>query len=161
MSRSKVVTLVLTGLIAFGLTACGEDTTSGEATGSGNDTNTEAASTPEEEADADADAANKAEVLDLEEAKEFVKITACAGAPAKTVGVSATIEITNPLDEPMEYNGSLNFVDGSGTAVAEGIFSSGTLEPGASTTEEIPGDIYEPVQNVTCELTEVRSDLPA
>ena len=58
--------------------------------------------------------------------------------------------------------GSLNFVDGSGATIAEGVFNTGTIEPGATTTEEIPGaNIYEPVPEVTCELTEVKSDEPA
>jgi hypothetical protein len=158
MLRNKVVTLALAGFMALGLTACGDDQANdqadGQATGS-DTTSSEAAATEE-------DGAGSIGEVDLEDAKEFVKITTCEGAPAKSAGVAATVEVTNTLDEPIEYYGSVNFLDGSGVAVTQGVFNTGTLEPGATSTEDVPGpNVYEAVPNVTCELIDVKTDEPA
>lgn len=154
----RTVTAALAGLTAFVVTACGNDQTSDQTSDqTGGEPNASSTLAVDEK-----DAASPGSELDLETAKEFVKITVCAGAPAERIGVTATLEVTNTLDEPIEYYGSLNFLDGSGATIAEGVFNTGTIEPGATTTEEIPGaNIYEPVPEVTCELTEVKSDEPA
>ena len=78
------------------------------------------------------------------------------------MGVQATIEVTNTLDEPVEYHGSINFLDASGGVLTEGVFNTGTIKPGAKATEDIPGsNVYEAVPEVTCELVEVKADEPA
>jgi hypothetical protein len=153
MVRNRIVPAVLAAGMVFGFAACGDDNAADQpATTNENSQDTSAGS------EEDADAASPAGDIDLDEAKEFVKITACEGAPSLTV----TLEVTNQLDEPIEYYGTVNFLDGSGAVLTEGLFNTGTIEPGAKATEEIPGaNVYEAVPDVTCELMEVKSDNPA
>jgi hypothetical protein len=158
MSRNKAA--VLAALLTIGLAACGEeqagDNTSDQAKGrSGEPQSTEQAAEDEDDIRVDGP-------VDLDAAEKFVKITACVGAPDMPAGVAATVEVTNTLDVPMEYLGRIDFFDGAGAPLTEGVFNTGTLAPGAKATEEIPGaNVYSPVPNVTCELVEVKSDNPA
>jgi hypothetical protein len=79
----------------------------------------------------------------------------------RPLGVSAVVEVTNSFDEPWEYIGTLDFRDPTGKTVASGTFNTGTLEPGESSTEEVPGiNFYGSVPSVTCELVEARLDEP-
>lgn len=138
-----LLTSVLTTAALVGLTGCGDDNAQGgsetTATGEATEDQTETPAAPEEAP------------------REDVKITACKG----DAGLTATLEVTNSFDSPMEYHGTILFKDASGATVTEGLFNTGTLEPGATGTEEIPGaNIYEPVPGVTCELGEAELDEP-
>ena len=136
-----LLTSVLTTAALVGLTGCGgDDTAGGEAK---NDP------TPTSEPEAQ-------DVPD-EAPRDDLKITACAD----DAGLTATLEVTNSFDSPMEYHGTILFKDASGATVTEGLFNTGTLEAGATGTEEVPGpNIYEPVPGVTCELGEAELDEP-
>jgi hypothetical protein len=139
-----LLTSVLTTAALVGLTGCGEDNApSGDAKGG-----TETAATEEQAETPDAP----------EEApREDIEITACED----DAGLTATLEVTNSFDSPMEYHGTILFKDAAGATVTEGLFNTGTLEPGATGTEEIPGaNVYEPVPGVTCELGEAELDEP-
>jgi hypothetical protein len=155
MFRTKTVTLVLAAAVVLSLTACGGGDTTNDTT------NEQAADATRDDDGAAEDAASPGGEVDLEDAKSFVKVTACDGAPTQPIGVTATLKVTNTLDEPIEYYGSINFRDASGAVLTEGVFNTGTIEPGAKATEEIPGaNVYEAVPEVTCELIEVKADNP-
>lgn len=139
-----LLTSVLTTAALVGLTGCGDGGGDGNAQG-GTDPTTTAEDQPETP-----EAPEQAP-------REDVKITACEG----DAGLTATLEITNSFDRPIEYYGTILFKDASGTTITEGLYNTGTLEPGATGTEEIPGaNIYEPVPGVTCELGEAELDEP-
>ncbi len=136
-----LLTSVLTAAALVGLTGCGDD--GGNAEGNAGTTVTE--ETTEAQAAPD------------EAPRDDLKITACEDA----AGLTATLEVTNSFDSPMEYHGTILFKDASGATITEGLFNTGTLEAGATGTEEIPGaNIYEPVPGVTCELGEAELDEP-
>ena len=138
-----LLTSVLTTAALVGLTGCGDDGGDGTA-----QTGTEPAATEDQtETPAAPDQAPR----------EDLTITACVD----DAGLKATLEVTNSLDSPMEYHGTILFKDASGTTITEGLYNTGTLEPGATGTEEVPGpNIYEPVPGVTCELGEAELDEP-
>jgi hypothetical protein len=139
-----LLTSVLTTAALVGLTGCGDDGADGNAQGG-----TEPTATAEDQTETP-DAPEQAP-------REDVKITACEG----DAGLTATLEVTNSFDRPIEYHGTILFKDASGTTITEGLYNTGTLEPGATGTEEIPGaNVYEPVPGVTCELGEAELDEP-
>ena len=152
MRTSKLIAVLLGATALLGVSACGSDEPQDSATqqqGGQQETATE--DTSEE------DAENKAKNAD--ELAKDVEIVKCDAADA--IGVSATVEVTNSLDEPMEYIGTINFLDASGNVLTDGIFNTGTLEPGQTGTEEVPGaNVYEKVAKYTCELVEVKIDEP-
>lgn len=167
MFRNRVLTLSLTGLVVLGLASCGDEQAVSPANGADTESSAPAGSDEpaesEEPAESDEPAGGTSPGdVDLEAAKEFVTITACEGVPAHSAGVSATVEVTNTLDEPVEYYGAVNFLDGSGIVLTQGVFNTGTLEPGATSTEDVPGpNLYEAVPKVSCELIDLKSDNPA
>jgi hypothetical protein len=149
MRTAKTIAVLFAATAALGLSACGsdepQDSTAQE------QQETVAQDTQDTE---DKDAETKAKPAD--ELAKDVEIVACGDGGT----VSATVEVTNSLDEPMEYIGTINFLDASGAVLTDGVFNTGTLEPGAESTEEVPGAVYEKVQGVTCELVEVKIDEP-
>lgn len=51
--------------------------------------------------------------------------------------------------------------DAEGAQLTDGVFNTGTLEPGEKPTGAVPGaNVHELVKDVTCELTEVKIDEP-
>lgn len=138
-----LLTSVLTTAALVGLSGCGDD--GGDA---GNAQGGETTATEEQTETPDAPD---------EAPRDDLKITACED----TAGLTATLEVTNSFDSPMEYHGTILFKDASDATVTEGLFNTGTLEAGAKGTEEVPGpNIYEPVPGVTCELGEAELDEP-
>jgi len=147
LRKTALAALLATGAV-FGLAACGSD-------GAPADNASDGAGQAQEQ---QKDAEN--ESVDAEELKKDVKIVDCKSGDG--IGVSAVIEVTNSLDEPMEYFGTLTFLDASGKVVTDGLFNTGTLQPGEKSTEDIPGaNVYEVVQGATCEVAEVQLDEPA
>ncbi len=143
MRTAKIMTVLTAAVLALSACGGGEETSDTASTGTGT---TEA---PRQDDQQD----------DQKDLREDVEIVACESGTG--IGVSATITVTNSLAEPMEYYGTLNFLDAEGEQLAEGVFNTGTLEPGASSTEEIPAaNVYEVVQGVTCEVAEVKLDEP-
>lgn len=140
--RTAKIIAVLSAAV-FAMSACGGDETGA--------TDEKAPGTAQQQ-DEEAPPAEE----DLEKDVEIVECESGEG-----VGVNATIEVTNSLAEPMEYYGTINFLDSTGKQVAEGVFNTGTLQPGASSTEEIPAaNLYEAVPDATCEVAEVKLDEP-
>jgi hypothetical protein len=135
---------ILAGLALATLSGCGNDSSPGTPvvpTGGGD--------TPKQEQPKD-----DAPVGDL---KKDVKVVACEGG----TGVKATLEVTNSMKKPWEYYGTIKFLDGSGAELTEGLFNTGTLQPGQTAKEEIPGaNVYNKVPKVTCEVSEVKLDEP-
>lgn len=157
MRTAKIIAVLFAATTVLGVSACGSDE-QGDSGAQGQQTTTEAASDSDTEKDIrDKDAETKARSAD--ELAKNVEIVECAAGAR--MGVNATVEVTNSLDEPMEYIGTIIFRDGTGAQVTDGVFNTGTLEPGAKSTEAVPGaNVYEPVKGVTCELTEVKIDEP-
>ncbi len=151
LRNSALAALLATGAV-FGLAACGSDDSPSDKANAG--ASDGAGQTQEQQKDAENTS------VDPEELKKDVKIVDCkSGAGA---GVGAVIEVTNSLDEPMEYFGTLTFLDASGKVITDGLFNTGTLQPGETSTEDIPGaNVYEVVQGATCEVAEVKLDEPA
>lgn len=149
MLRNTVAAILLTTGAVLGLAACGGDDQPTAPTES-----TQAADQRDK---SEKDAENKATTAnDLKKDVEIVECKSGAG-----IGVSAVLKITNSQDEPMEYIALISFLDASGAQLTDGVFNTGTLQPGESKTEEIPGaNVYEVVQGATCEVTEVRLDEP-
>jgi hypothetical protein len=148
MGTAKIIAVLFAATAALGLTACGSDEPQ--------DSNVQE-ERPETAAEDthEKDAENKAK--DADELAKDVEIVKCEGG----AGVRATVEVTNSLDEPMEYIGTINFLDASGALLTDGVFNTGTLQPGEKGTEEVPGaNVYEQVQGATCELVEVKIDEP-
>lgn len=136
MRTGKIISVLFAATVALGVSACGSDDAQGSA--------------PEQQ---------ETTAQDTHELAKDVEIVSCAAADA--IGVSATVEVTNSLDEPMEYIGTINFLDSSGKVLTDGIFNTGTLQPGQTGTEEVPGaNVYEKVEEYTCELVEVKIDEP-
>ena len=151
MRTTKIIATLFAATAAFGLAACGSDDAQDNGAGS-----TEGQAQEQRDTSAE-DAETKAKSAD--ELKKDVKIASCESGQG--VGVTATVEVTNSLDEPMEYIGTINFLDASGKVLTDGIFNTGTLQPGQTGTEEVPGaNVYEVVQGATCELVEVKIDEP-
>lgn len=150
MLKNTALAVVFAGTAALGLTACGGDVAP---TGSAPQTQDQ----KDQKAKETKDAETKSK--DAPELKKDVKIVACeAGAHG---GVKATLEVTNSLDKPMEYLGTITFLDGSGAEVAEGLFNTGTLKAGEKVTEEIPGaNVYTKVTGLTCQVATVKLDEP-
>lgn len=147
LRKTALAALLATGAV-FGLAACGSDDAPADNASDG------AGQTQEQQKDAEN------EPMDAEELKKDVKIVDCKSGDG--IGVSAIIEVTNSLDEPMEYFGTLSFLDASGKEVTDGLFNTGTLQPGETSTEDIPGaNVYEVVPGATCEVAEVKLDEPA
>jgi hypothetical protein len=152
MRTAKIIAVLFAATAALGVSACGNDEPQSSAQGQ----QTAAPDTDGEDAGAK-DAETKAKSAD--ELAEDIEIVTCESG--QSAGVNATVEVTNSLDEPMEYIGTINFSDAAGTLLTEGYFNTGTLEPGASSTEEVPGaNVYEVVQGATCELVDVKIDEP-
>ena len=146
MHTGKIIAVLFAVTTALGVSACGDDS-QGSAQGQ-----QETAAQDTQEKDAETKA------KDADELAKDVEIVACGGGP---VGVDATVEVTNSLDVPMEYIGTINFLDASGAVITDGLFNTGTLEPGETSTEEVPGaNVYEKVEGATCELVEVKIDEP-
>lgn len=155
MRTAKIIAVLFAATTALGVSACGSDEP-GDSGAQGQQTTTDAASDTEKDVH-EKDAENKAK--DAEELAKDVEIVECASGAG--IGVSATVEVTNSLDEPMEYIGTIIFKDAKGAQLTDGVFNTGTLEPGKKSTEEVPGaNVYEVVKGVTCELTEVKIDEP-
>jgi hypothetical protein len=151
MRTAKTIATLFAATAVLGLSACGSDDAKDDATGNAGGQAQEQRDTAAE------DAENKAKSAD--ELKKDVTIASCESGAG--VGVKATVEVTNSLDEPMEYIGTINFLDASGKVLTDGLFNTGTLAPGAKSTEDVPGaNVYEVVQGVTCELVEVKIDEP-
>lgn len=157
MGKNTVAAVLFTTGAVFGLTACGGEagTTGAGGAGAG------ATSRPQSQAPQDKkgkDAQDPAK--DAPERKKDVKITACKSGGGDT-GVSAVLEVTNSLDEPMEYIAIVVFRDPSGAELTKGTFNTGTLQPGEKASEEIQGpNVYTVVENATCEVSEVELDEP-
>ncbi|SDI20170.1 hypothetical protein SAMN05192558_101166 [Actinokineospora alba] len=153
MLKNTALAAVFAGVAALGLTACGDTAPAGPAPQA---QDTQGQEKPKDKEAKDAETKAK----DAPELKKDVKIVTCeAGAHG---GVKATLEVTNSLDKPMEYIGTIIFVDGSGAEIADGLFNTGTLQPGAKATEEIPGaNVYTKVRGVTCKVAQVKVDEPA
>ena len=146
MRTGKIIAVLLTVTTALGVSACGDEPQDQGKPPSGT------ASEDTHEKDAETKAKN------ADELAGDVEIVQCGGG---AVGVDATVEVTNSLDVPMEYIGTIDFLDASGTVISDGVFNTGTLEPGEKSTEEVPGaNVYEKVEGVTCELVEVKIDEP-
>lgn len=143
MRRTVFAAFTLLGATALGLTGCGDDGGDG---GKPADKETAAAPAGDEQSDAD-------------RVKQDVEITSCE-LGERGIGVSATLEITNSASVPKAYHGTLNFLDASGATLAEGLFHSGTLEPGQSSTEEVPGQSYDYQGEISCELGEAEISDP-
>jgi len=155
MRTVKIIAVLFAATTVLGVGACGSDE-SGDSGAQGQQTTTEAASDAEKDVH-EKDAETKARSAD--ELAKDVEIVECASGAG--IGVSATVEVTNSLDEPMEYIGTIVFKDAKGAQLTDGVFNTGTLEPGKKSTEEVPGaNVYEVVKGVTCELTEVKIDEP-
>jgi hypothetical protein len=155
MRTVKIIAVLFAATTVLGVSACGSDE-SGDSGAQGQQTTTEAASDAEKDVH-EKDAETKARSAD--ELAKDVEIVECASGAG--IGVSATVEVTNSLDEPMEYIGTIIFKDAKGAQLTDGVFNTGTLEPGKKSTEEVPGaNVYEVVKGVTCELTEVKIDEP-
>jgi len=143
MRTAKILTVLSAAV--FALSACG-----GDDTGAADQKEQDTGTTRQQEDEG---------LPSGEDLKKDVEIVKCESGAG--VGVNATIEVTNSLDEPMEYYGTLNFLDPAGKQLAEGLFNTGTLQPGASSTEEIPAaNLYEVVEGATCEVVEVKLDEP-
>lgn len=157
MRTVKIIAVLFAATTVLGVSACGSDE-QGDSGAQGQQTGTEAASDADTEKDVhEKDAETKAKSAD--ELAKDVEIVECASGAG--IGVSATVEVTNSLDEPMEYIGTIIFKDAKGAQLTDGVFNTGTLEPGKKSTEEVPGaNVYEVVKGVTCELTEVKIDEP-
>ncbi len=148
MRTGKIISVLFAATVALGVSACGSDDAQGSAP---EQHETTAQDTHEKDAESKA--------RNADELAKDVEIVSCAAADA--IGVSATVEVTNSLDEPMEYIGTINFLDASGKVLTDGIFNTGTLQPGQTGTEEVPGaNVYEKVDGYTCELVEVKIDEP-
>ncbi len=148
MRTGKIISVLFAATVALGVSACGSDDAQGSAP---EQHETTAQDTHEKDAETKA--------RNADELAKDVEIVSCAAADA--IGVSATVEVTNSLDEPMEYIGTINFLDASGKVLTDGIFNTGTLQPGQTGTEEVPGaNVYEKVDEYTCELVEVKIDEP-
>jgi hypothetical protein len=146
-----LLTSVLMSAALVGLTGCGDD--SGGGAQGGTEPTTESTATE----DQTEDQTEAPDGASEEAPREDVKITACGG----DAGLTATLEVTNSFDHPIEYYGTILFKDASGTTLTEGLYNTGTLEPGATGAEEIPGaNVYEPVPGVTCELGDAKLDEP-
>ena len=149
MRTTKIIALLFAATAAMGVSACGDDESP--------DANAQEQQESSAEDTHEKDAETKARSAD--ELAKDVEIVTCNDGDA--IGVSATVEVTNSLDEPMEYIGTINFLDASGSVLTDGIFNTGTLEPGQTGTEEVPGaNVYEKVEKYTCELIEVKIDEP-
>lgn len=149
MRTAKIIAVLFAATAALGVSACGSDETGDETNVQEQRPETTAKDTHEQ------DAENKARSAD--ELAKDVEIVKCESG----AGVSATVEVTNSLDEPMEYIGTINFLDASGAPLTEGLFNTGTLQPGEKGTEEVPGaNVYERVEGATCELVDVKIDEP-
>jgi hypothetical protein len=153
MRTAKIIAVLFAATTALGVSACGGDD-QGDSGAQGQQTTTEAAAEKDVH---EKDAETKARSAD--ELAKDVEIVECASGAG--IGVSATVEVTNSLDEPMEYIGTIIFKDAEGAQLTDGVFNTGTLEPGKKSTEAVPGaNVYEVVKGVTCELTEVKIDEP-
>jgi hypothetical protein len=164
MSKIKIVAAVLGITALLGVSACGGGEPSGGVAreqdgGQAPSTDPSSGNGRDEDVYEDADEDAKVKAKDAGELAGNVEIVTCNDAAP--IGVSATVEVTNSLDEPMEYIGTINFLDPEGTVLAEGVFNTGTLAPGQTGTEEVPGmNIYEQVPEYTCELVELKIDQP-
>lgn len=151
MRTAKIIAVLFAATAVLGVSACGSDEP--------NDFNVQE-QRPEPTTSQDKyeeDAETKAR--SAEELAKDIEIVQCAGGA--TMGVNATVEVTNSLEEPMEYIGTIIFRDAAGVQVTDGAFNTGTLEPGETSTEAVPGpNVYEKVDGVTCELTDVKIDEP-
>jgi hypothetical protein len=156
MRTAKIIAVLFAATTVLGISACGSDE-QGDSGAQGQQT-TESASDADTEKDVhEKDAETKARSAD--ELAKDVEITKCTSGAGVAVG--ATVEVTNSLDEPMEYIGTIIFKDAKGAQLTDGVFNTGTLEPGKKSVEEVPAmNLYESVEGVTCELTEVKIDEP-
>lgn len=153
MRTAKIIAVLFAATTVLGISACGSDEP-GDSGAQGQQTTADAA---EEKDVHEKDAENKAK--SAEELAKDVEIVECASGAG--IGIRATVEVTNSLAEPMEYIGTIIFKDAKGAQLTDGLFNTGTLEPGQKSTEEVPGaNVYEVVKGVTCELTEVKIDEP-
>jgi hypothetical protein len=149
MRSTKIIAVLFAATTALGVSACGDEP---------RDRNVQEqrppASTSQDihEKDAETKARN------ADELAKDVEIVKCGSDNG--VGVDATVEVTNSLDEPMEYIGTINFLDASGAVITDGVFNTGTLQPGQKSTEEVPGGVFEVVESPACELVEVKIDEP-
>lgn len=150
MRTAKIIAVLFAATAALGAGACGSDEPRNPEAG---EQRPETTSEDVHEKDAE----SKAEPAG--DRAEDVEIVACESGDG--IGVSATVEVTNSLDEPMEYIGTIDFLDAAGAQLSDGVFNTGTLQPGESATEEVPGaNVYEVVQGATCELVDVKLDEP-
>jgi hypothetical protein len=153
MRTAKIIAVLFAATTVLGVGACGSGD-QGDSGAEGQQTTTDAAAEKDVH---EKDAENKAK--DAEELAKDVEIVECASGAG--IGVSATVEVTNSLAEPMEYIGTIIFKDAKGAQLTDGVFNTGTLEPGQKSTEEVPAmNLYEVVKGATCELTEVKIDEP-
>lgn len=149
MRPVKIITVLFAATAVLGVSACGSDEPQ--------DTNVQEKSQETTSGDIhERDAENKAK--DADELAKDVTVVKCGSDNG--VGVDATVEVTNSLDEPMEYIGTINFLDPSGALITEGLFNTGTLQPGEKSTEEVPGGVFEKVESATCEVVGLKIDEP-
>lgn len=147
MRTAKIIAVLFAATAALGVSACGSDEPQDF-----NVQEQQPETTAKDKHEKDAETKAKS----ADELAKDVTIAEC-GLDNR---VNATVEVTNSLEEPMEYIGTINFMDASGAVLTDGVFNTGTLQPGEKSTEEVPGAVYEPVQGVTCELVEVKIDEP-
>lgn len=150
MLKNTALAVVLAGGAVLGLTACATETAPA------------APASPKQETQAKDKQAKDAETKakDAPELKKDVKIVACESGVG--VGLKATLEVTNSLAEPMEYLGTITFRDAAGKELTEGLFNTGTLKPGETVTENIPGpNVYTVVEGAKCEVGQVKLDEPS
>jgi hypothetical protein len=145
--RRTTSSLALAGLLTaavFGIAGCGDGDSGG-----GTDTPTSAEEQQQEEAP------------DAAEVAKDIEFTACDGeASGGYAALTATMKITNSTGERKTYHGTVNFLDASGKTVGEGLFHSGTLDPGQTTTKEIPAQGEDFQGELTCEVGEAEISDP-
>ena len=115
-----------------GLTGCGDD--GGNAEGNAGTDSPARTTTPRRQAEAGRGA------------QEGRRRSSRARTPP---GSTATLEVTNSLDEPMEYHGTINFLDASGARSPRACSTPARSRRARRRTEEIPGaNVYEAVAGV-------------
>lgn len=149
-TKRSLTMLACAAAITLGLTGCSQELAGGST--SGNTGNQEHGTAAAEETPDGSEPG-------MDDLAKDVEIAKCVSK--KPFGLSAVVKVTNSFDEPWEYVGTLDFHDSSGKTVTDGVFNTGTLQPGETSTEDVPGvNVYEPVPGATCELTDIHLDEP-
>ncbi|MFB7915366.1 FxLYD domain-containing protein [Streptomyces sp. NPDC056061] len=115
----------------------------------GKSTGEEKKGAPEQSAPAPAEQAAE----DDGDAKADVKLSGCE-VNSLTKWPSVNAEIVNHGTTKASYVVNVEFVDGSGTRLAEGLAVASDLAPGQKSTQKAQG-LGEVAKNVTCKVTDV------